>query len=132
MVEKDFLAAVAARGRMIERASVFDAQRTCHDAKMAGWDHVGMLDLTPCALHPVFVALAGEPAARRGAYRALFRGKVDDRQLGGIRSASQSGTPLGDARFRARIERLLDVKIGHDRRGRPRTRPAAESRIKGL
>ncbi len=33
---------------MIARAGVFDAQRTCHDAKMAGWDHVVMLDLTVC------------------------------------------------------------------------------------
>ena len=33
---------------MIERAGVFDAQRMCHDAKMARWDHVEMLDLTPC------------------------------------------------------------------------------------
>ncbi len=82
--------------------------------------------------HPVLLALSDEPAARCGAYRALFRGQVDCRQLDEIRSALQTGTPLGDARFRARIERLLDVKVGHDRRGRPRTRPAAESRIKGL
>ena len=75
--------------------------------------------------HPVFLALAGEPVARRGAYRALFRGQVDDRQLDGIRSALQTGTPLGGDRFRARIERLLDVKVGYDRRGRPRARPAA-------
>jgi hypothetical protein len=37
IVEKDVLAAVAARGQMIERAGVFDAQRTCHDAKIARW-----------------------------------------------------------------------------------------------
>ncbi len=78
--------------------------------------------------HPVFLALASEPAGRCRAYRALFRGQVDGRQLGGIRSALQSGTPLGDDRFRARIERTLRVKVGHDRRGRPRAQPAAESR----
>ncbi len=78
--------------------------------------------------HPVFLALAGEPVARCGAYRALFRGQVDDRQLDGIRSTLQTGTPLGGDRFRARIERTLKVKVGHDRRGRPRARPAAESR----
>ncbi len=49
VVEKDDLAAVAARSRMIGHAGVFDAQRTCHDAQMAGWDHVGLLDLTPCS-----------------------------------------------------------------------------------
>ncbi len=75
--------------------------------------------------HPVFMALAGEPAGRCRAYRALFRGQGDDRELGGIRSTLQSGTPLGDDRFRARIERTLRVKVGHDRRGRPRARPAA-------
>jgi len=75
--------------------------------------------------HPVYLALADAPAARCGAYRALFRGQVDDRQLDGIRAAWQTGTPLGDARFRARLERRLDAKTGHDRRGRPRTPPAA-------
>ncbi len=77
--------------------------------------------------HPVYLALAGDPAGRCRAYRALFRGQVDDRQLGGIRSALQSGTPLGGDRFQARIERALMVKVGHDRRGRPRTRSAADS-----
>ncbi len=82
--------------------------------------------------HPVYLALAGEPAARRRAYRALFRGQADGRQLDGIRSALQTGTPHGDARFRARIERRLDAKVGHDRRGRPRTQPAADSRPEAL
>ena len=50
IVKKDVLAAVAGRGQMIARAGIFDAQRTCHDAKMAGWNYVGILDLTPCAL----------------------------------------------------------------------------------
>ena len=77
--------------------------------------------------HPVLLALSDAPAARCGAYRALFRGRFDGRQLDGIRSALQTGTPLGDARFRARIERRLDAKVGHDRRGRPRTRSAADS-----
>ncbi len=78
--------------------------------------------------HPLLLALADAPAARRRAYRALFRGQADGRQLDGIRSALQTGTPLGDARFRARIERRLDAKVGHDRRGRPRTQSAADSR----
>ena len=76
----------------------------------------------------VFLALAGDANARCDAYRALFRGHVDDRQLGAIRSAPQTGTPLGNDRFRARIERALDIKLGYDRRGRSRTRAALESR----
>ncbi len=77
--------------------------------------------------HPVYLALSDAPAARCGAYRALFRGQVDDRQLDAIRSALQTGTPLGDGRFRARIEHRLDAKVGHDRRGRPRAQSAPDS-----
>jgi putative transposase len=81
--------------------------------------------------HPVLLALAGDANARCAAYRALFRGPVDDRQLGAIRSALQTGTPLGNDRFRARIERALHVKVGYDRRGRPRSPAVSESRRSG-
>ncbi len=46
---------------MIARAGVFDAQRKCHDAKIARWDHVVVLGLTPCEGQP---SLAAHPLAR--------------------------------------------------------------------
>jgi putative transposase len=32
----------------------------------------------------------------------------------------QSGTPLGNDRFREEVERMLKVKVGHATRGRPK------------
>ncbi len=40
----------------------------------------------------------------------------------GLRMARflQTGTPLGNERFRAEIERAFKVRVGQSRRGRPR------------
>ena len=37
-----------------------------------------------------------------------------------IRAAWQTGTPLGNVRFRDKIERALKLKVGHPKQGRPR------------
>ncbi len=84
--------------------------------------------LTP---HPVFAALGPTAAARRDAYRALFRDHLDDHRLAAIRSALQTGTPLGNDRFRDQIERTLKVKVGHAQRGRPRSKPRQKGLQKG-
>ncbi len=57
---------------------------------------------------------------RRAAYRELFRGHIDRKDLEGIRACLQTGTPLGNDRFRTQIEQTLKVKIGQPRRGRPK------------
>lgn len=43
-----------------------------------------------------------------------------------IRLAWQTGTPLGDDRFRIQIERTLKTRVEHSKRGRPR-KPHANS-----
>jgi putative transposase len=40
----------------------------------------------------------------------------------------QTGTPLGNTRFRAQIERALGVKVGYSARGRPKKQDAAKDR----
>ena len=70
--------------------------------------------------HAQYEALGADEKARCEAYRALFGLALDEDLLARIRAAWQTGTPLGNDRFRAQIEQALGRKVGHDRRGRPR------------
>ncbi len=70
--------------------------------------------------HGLYLALDGEQMERRAAYRELFRGPIDREDLEGIRACLQTGTPLGNDRFRTQIEQTLKVKIGQPRRSRPK------------
>jgi putative transposase len=63
-------------------------------------------------------------ATRRSAYQALFKAHVEQADLKDIREAVQTGTPLGNAQFKQKIERKLHRKVGQARRGRP-DRPLA-------
>ncbi|MDQ7002616.1 MAG: transposase [Ghiorsea sp.] len=66
-------------------------------------------------------AILGHLAAdRQSVYRGLFDGDVDADELALLRCALQTGTPLGNEKFKAEIEAALDVKVGFARRGRPR------------
>lgn len=71
--------------------------------------------------HAEYKALGRSAAARCKAYKALFKAHVDDDStLREIRSAWQTGTPLGNDFFKQRIEQRLKCKVGQARRGRPR------------
>jgi putative transposase len=72
--------------------------------------------------HPLYLALGDSPESRQRAYRDLFRGAPGSEELDAIRSAVQTGTPLGSDRFRAQIEAALKCKVGQARRGRPARR----------
>jgi putative transposase len=69
--------------------------------------------------HPLYLALGDSSGSRQQAYRELFRGALAPGQLDAIRSAVQTGTPLGNDRFREQIEAALERKVGQARRGRP-------------
>lgn len=70
--------------------------------------------------HAVYQAL-GKSAGERGfAYRELFRSALEPEQVHQIRAAVQTGTPLGNDRFREQIESALKCRVGQSRRGRPR------------
>lgn len=70
--------------------------------------------------HPLYLALGKNPAERQHAYREVFRGHMDGPLLHEIRTATHTGTPLGNNRFREQIEVTLGRKVGWQRRGRPR------------
>jgi putative transposase len=67
-----------------------------------------------------YLALGPTPDDRRSAYRGLFEGNADVDALTLLREALQTGTPLGNAKFKADIEAALNLKVGFARRGRPR------------
>ena len=71
--------------------------------------------------HAEYRGLGRTAASRHESYRALFKAHVDDpKELGEIRAAWQTGTPLGNELFKDKIERKLKCKVGQARRGRPR------------
>jgi putative transposase len=69
-----------------------------------------------------YLALNDTPAKRAANYRQLFSQTLGCVLLSDIRQHLQSGTPLGNDRFRCAVEAQLARKIGHVRRGRPKTR----------
>lgn len=70
--------------------------------------------------HETYLALGKDEVSRRAAYKALFRHHMGEETMEEIRSAWQTGTPLGNNRFREKIEKTLKLKVGYARRGRPR------------
>lgn len=73
-------------------------------------------DLTP---HPLYRSL-GQTAQDRGyAYRELFSGALEPEQIHSIRATVQTGTPLGNERFKLQVEQTLQRRVGQTRRGRP-------------
>ncbi len=72
--------------------------------------------LTP---HPLYLALGENNLERTKNYREGFKEALGAEIVSEIRAAVQTGTPLGNDRFKSEIERLLRVKVGYSRRGRP-------------
>jgi putative transposase len=70
--------------------------------------------------HAEYAALGRLSDDRQSAYRGLFDGGSDSHELGLLRCALQTGTPLGNQRFKAEIEATLDLSVGFARRGRPK------------
>jgi putative transposase len=81
--------------------------------------------------HPLYLALDRTRQRRVDAYKALFKAHLDDDVLTDIRSALQTGTPLGNESFRKKIEAKLKCKVGYTRRGRPVTSNAARAKTTG-
>lgn len=69
--------------------------------------------------HSLYQELGASARMRQQAYKALFKKHLDEDVLGDIRSAWQTGTPLGNDKFRKKIEDKLNCKVGQARRGRP-------------
>ena len=78
--------------------------------------------------HAEYVALGRLPDDRQSVYRGLFDGGTDSDELALLRCALQTGTPLGNEKFKAEIEAILNLKVGFAHRGRPR-KEIKETRI---
>lgn len=69
--------------------------------------------------HSLYLSLGQQQEARWYAYSELFRHSLEPEQVHNIRTTVQTGTPLGNDRFREQIEQTLGCKVGQARRGRP-------------
>ena len=101
------------RANMVNRPDAYKQSSFHYNAQ-------GMKDdlLTP---HALYDALGTTRAARQSAYRALFQHHVDPAKLNEIRDATNKAWVLGDDRFKAEIEVLLNRRThpaskGGDRR----------------
>lgn len=72
--------------------------------------------LTP---HPLFRRLGTSPEERRSAYQALFRCDLEEEQLRTIRSAANTGWPVGGDSFKDQIEAAVEQAARPPPRGRP-------------
>jgi len=82
--------------------------------------------------HERYLALGRSAEQRRYAYRELYRDHLEEHQVHEIRAALQTGTPLGNDRFREQMEKTLKQKVGQARRGRPTTKQPRKASSKGL
>ncbi len=71
--------------------------------------------------HEEFQQLGRTTNDRCYAYRELFRHHLSEQDLHLIRKAAHYCQPVGDDRFRERIEKQYGIKLGQMKRGRPKT-----------
>lgn len=70
--------------------------------------------------HAEYLQLGSTAQARQHAYQALFASEPPAATLKSIRECLQTGTPLGNDRFRETIEATLGKRVGWTQRGRPK------------
>ena len=76
--------------------------------------------------HELYLALGADASMRRTRYRELFAKHLSRDMVRQIQTALDFSMPLGNDRFRQKIERELGRSIGQAKRGRPFARPASE------
>jgi REP-associated tyrosine transposase len=81
------------------------------------------------AEHPLYRALGRSAADRQKAYRALFRGALDEGFVEAVRSATNGGWALGDRRFQREIARAAHRRAAPLPRGRPRKEPKRKRQL---
>jgi putative transposase len=79
------------------------------------WGDTGMF-IVP---HDLYSSLGNSAEFRQQSYRDLFNAHLDRETMSDIRKACNTGTPLGNDRFREKVEQKLQCKVGYNRRGRP-------------
>ncbi len=69
--------------------------------------------------HEIYLGLGGTPDECSRYYRAMFENKLNNKDLEAIRYSSHCNYLLGNDRFKDKIERTLNRKVGYAKRGRP-------------
>jgi putative transposase len=69
--------------------------------------------------HEIYLSLGATPPVRQSACRELFRQALDPALVRDMRATVQTGTPLGNDRFRRQIAQTLQRSVGQPHRGRP-------------
>ena len=72
--------------------------------------------------HAEYVTLGRSSDERQSVYRDLFVVGSHSDELGLLRGALQTGTPLGNEGFNAEIEATLNLSVGFACRGRPKAK----------
>lgn len=70
--------------------------------------------------HVSYEGLAKIRKKQQETYRDLFLEHLDEKILADIRNCAQTGTPLGNNKFKSEIEAKLKTKVGYSIRGRPK------------
>ena len=70
--------------------------------------------------HELYVGLGKNNKERHHAYRKLFKYELSDNDVHEIRRSIHYNHPLGNERFREKIEETLKRQVGYAKRGRPK------------
>jgi len=81
----------------------------------------GRIPLDKLRPHPEYLALGASGATRHSAYRAMVAEGVEPAVTRAIRESTSGNVALGNARFQAMIEAMLDTRARRGIPGRPRT-----------
>ena len=81
--------------------------------------------------HHEYTRLGRTGAARREAYRGLFRAHVDDALTDEIRDATNGNFALGDQRFQSQIAKALGRRVTRGVAGRPVENEAEKDQRQG-
>jgi putative transposase len=110
--------------RYIELNPVAASMVSCPDEYL--WSsysaHAWGKDNTCITSHELYNNLGKLPDERQFAYRELFKYHLSVDDIHRIRKATHFCYPLGNERFKEKIEIMLDRKVGHALRGRPHSK----------
>ena len=68
--------------------------------------------------HDLYIQFSRRQKGRAKRYQALFKVQVSDKELGGVRTATQSDMVLGNDIFKEGIEMLIGRRVTPRKRGR--------------
>jgi len=108
------------RAAMVEHPAEYPW--SSHRANARG--EAGRVPLTP---HPLYLALGRDDAARRAAYRELFRHELEPGLIDEIRAATNGNFALGSPAFRDQVTAALGRRASRGTPGRPAKLVEAES-----